>query len=171
MSAVLERPQSLLPSRFSWLMGLYSENYHRLARLFGPQNLALGSYRSSLDDGLDVRLDVLERHRYTLDLHLTYCFVDRETGEHAPSAQLRMYHDAHMAEVLDCRADRRLIRAIGPLQPARSVFQRRVRMSSFLNRWLEYLAEQGHSIGTLEPWFPPLTDACVGDGNRDAVDG
>jgi hypothetical protein len=31
------------------------------------------------------------------------------------------------------------------------VFQRRVRMSSFLNRWLEYLAEQGHSIGTLEP--------------------
>ncbi len=24
-------------------------------------------------------------------------------------------------------------------------------MSSFLNRWLEYLAEQGHSVGTLEP--------------------
>jgi hypothetical protein len=23
-------------------------------------------------------------------------------------------------------------------------------MNSFLNRWLEYLAEQGHSIGTLE---------------------
>ena len=150
MSVVLERPSSLLPSRFSWLMGLYSENYHRLARLFAPQALALGGYRSSLDDGLDVRLDVLERHPYTLDLRLSYCFVDDSTGEAAPSAQLRMYHDAHMAEVLDCRADRRLIRAIGPLQPARSVFQRRVRMSSFLNRWLEYLAEQGHSIGTLE---------------------
>ena len=24
-------------------------------------------------------------------------------------------------------------------------------MSSFLNRWIEYLAEQGHSVGTLEP--------------------
>jgi len=151
MSAVLDRPQSLLPSRFSWLMGLYAENYHRLSRLFAPQNLQLGSYLSSLDDGLDVRLDVLERHRYTLDLHLTYNFIDQETGERAPSAQLRMYHDAHMAEVLDCRADRRLARAIGPLQPARSVFQQRVRMSSFLNRWLEYLAEQGHSMGTLEP--------------------
>lgn len=151
MSAVLEHPQSLLPSRFSWLMGLYAENYHRLARLFAPQGLALGSYVSSLDDGLDVRLDVLERHRYTLDLHLTYCFVDSETGESAPSALLRVYNDAHMAEVLDCRADRRLARAIGPLHPARSIFQRRVRTSSFLNRWLEYLAEQGHSIGTLEP--------------------
>jgi uncharacterized protein YqiB (DUF1249 family) len=157
MSAVLERPQSLLPSRFSWLMGLYSENYHRLARLFAPQDLAIGSYLSSLDDGLDVRLDVLERHRYTLDLHLTYNFVDGTTGEPSPSAQLRMYHDAHMAEVLDCCADRRLVRAIGPLHPARSIFQRRVRMSSFLNRWLEYLAEQGHSIGTLEPGQPPAT--------------
>lgn len=155
MSAVLERPQSLLPSRFSWLMGLYAENYHRLARLFAPQDLAIGTYISSLDDGLDVRLDVLERHRYTLDLHLTYCFIDSETGESAPSAQLRMYHDAHMAEVIDCRADRRFARAIDPRRPARSIFQQRVRMSSFLNRWVEHLAEQGHSIGTLEPQPAP----------------
>ncbi|HEY0179746.1 MAG TPA: DUF1249 domain-containing protein [Dokdonella sp.] len=159
MSAVLDRPSSLLPSRFAWLMGLYSENYHRLARLFAPHDLPVGRYMSSLDDGLDVQLDVLERHRYTLDLHLTYCFVDSETGEQAPSAQLRMYADAHMAEVLDCRADRRLARTIGPLLPARSVFQQRLRMSSFLNRWLEYLAEQGHSIGTLEPTAPPASPA------------
>lgn len=151
MSAVLERPHTILPGRFAWLMGLYAENYHRLARLFAPQRLAVGSYLSSLDDGIDVRLNVVERHRYTLDLHLTYCFVDQETGELAPSAQLRMYQDAHMAEVMHCHADRRLARAIGPLRPARSIFQQRVRMSSFLNRWLEYLAEQGHSIGTLEP--------------------
>jgi uncharacterized protein YqiB (DUF1249 family) len=150
MSAVLERPHDVLPGRFAWLMGLYAENYHRLARLFAPQRLAIGSYLSSLDDGLDVRLDVLERHRYTLDLHLTYCFVDRETGGLAPSAHLRMYHDAHMAEVMHCHTDRRLASAIGPLRPARSIFQQRLRMSSFLNRWLEYLAEQGHSVGTLE---------------------
>ncbi|MDR2013845.1 MAG: DUF1249 domain-containing protein [Rhodanobacter sp.] len=149
MSAVLHHPYSLLPSRFAWLMGLHAENYHRLTRLFTPHTLEIGSYLSSLDDGLDVRLDVLERHRYTLDLYLTYCFIDTETGEHAPAARLRMYHDAHMAEVLDCRADRRLARAIGPYVPARSLFQQRARMSSFLNRWLEYLAEQGHSYGTL----------------------
>jgi uncharacterized protein len=151
MSLVIENPRDVLPGRFAWLMGLYAENYHRLARLFAPQRLAVGSYLSSLDDGLDLRVDVLERHRYTLDLHMTYCFVDHETGEPSPSAQLRMYQDAHMAEVMHCHADRRLARAIGPLRPARSIFQQRLRMSSFLNRWLEYLAEQGHSIGTLEP--------------------
>ncbi|MCK9539081.1 DUF1249 domain-containing protein [Dokdonella sp.] len=151
MSVVLEQPRTLLPGRFEWLMGLYAENYHRLTRLFHPQQLALGAYRSSLDDGLDLRLDVLERHRYTLDLKLTYCFVDDETGHHAPSAQLRMYEDAHLAEVLACHPDRRLARAIGLLRPSRAQFHERVRASSFLNRWLEYLASQGHSAGTLEP--------------------
>jgi uncharacterized protein YqiB (DUF1249 family) len=30
------------------------------------------------------------------------------------------------------------------------VLQHRLHMNGFLNRWLEFLAEQGHSIGTLE---------------------
>lgn len=150
MSAILDRPLDVLPSRFAWLMGLYAENYRRLARLFAPQRLATGRYRSSIGDGLDVRLDVLERHRYTIDLHLSYAFVDSTSGEPAPSAQLRMYNDAHAAEVLACCANRRLVNAIGPVQPAREVFDRRLQRSTFLSRWLEYLAEQGHSIGTLE---------------------
>ncbi|MGA9343042.1 MAG: DUF1249 domain-containing protein [Rhodanobacteraceae bacterium] len=151
MSAVLDRPQELLPSRFGYLMGLYAENYHRLVRLFAPHRLEGNSYLSSVDDGLDVRLDLIERHRYTLDLRLSYCFIDSETGVAAPSAHLRMYQDAHMAEVLHCHSDRRLARVLGPILPARTVFQQRLHMSTFLNRWLEYLAEQAHSIGTLEP--------------------
>lgn len=150
MSTILADRNKILPSRFAWLMGLYGENYHRLARLFAPQRLTAGTYVSSVDDQLDVRLDVIEHHRYTLDLRMTYCFVDGETGELAPSAHLRMYRDAHMAEVLHYHADERLAHALGPLPPAKTLFQRRVRMNSFLNRWLEYLAEQGHSIGTLD---------------------
>ena len=140
-----------LPSRFSWLMGMHSENYHRLARLFAPQRLVAGSYLSTVDDHLDVMLEVTEHHRYTVDLLLTYCLRDAETGGLVPSANIRMYRAARMAEVLHYHADQRLERAIGPLPPARTIFERRVRRSSFLNRWLEYLAEQGHSIGTLEP--------------------
>lgn len=160
MSNILADRNKVLPSRFAWLMGMYGENYHRLARLFAPQRLAAGSYISSIDDQLDVRLDVVEHHRYTLDLFLTYCFVDGKTGELAPSAHLRMYRDAHMAEVMRYHADQHLQRVLGPLPPARSIFERRVRMNSFLNRWLEYLAEQGHSIGTLEPVpYDPLKAA------------
>ena len=149
MTEVIERPSALLPGRFGFLMGLYAENYHRLARLFAPQRLAQGVYVSDVDDGLNVRLEIQERHPYTLELELTYAFVDEQTGQPSPSAQLRMYTDAHVAEALHCHPGRRLWQVLGPFPPAHTVLQHRLRMNGFLSRWLEYLAEQGHSIGTL----------------------
>lgn len=150
MSAVLDNRAALLPGRFEFLMGLYAENYHRLAHLFAPQALAPGRYRSSVDDGLDVHMHVQERHPYTLELELTYGFVDENTGHPSPSAQLRMYTDAHVAEALHCHPGRHLWQVLGPFPEAHTVLQHRLRMNGFLSRWLEYLAEQGHSAGTLE---------------------
>jgi uncharacterized protein len=86
MIATLDSRSPLLPGRFGFLMGLYAENYHRLARLFGPQQLAPGRYVSDVDDGLNVHLHLQERHPYTLELELTYDFVDAHTGQRAPSA-------------------------------------------------------------------------------------
>lgn len=43
-------------SRFSWLMGLYAENFRRMTRLFEPADLAPGMYLSSIGDGIDIRL-------------------------------------------------------------------------------------------------------------------
>jgi uncharacterized protein YqiB (DUF1249 family) len=142
--------EALLPDRFGWLMGLYSENHQRLARLFAPHRLSVGEYVSSVGDGLDVRLAVQERHPYTLELGLTYEVVDASTGNPAPSAQLRCYLDAHMTEALHCQPGRDLWQVLGPLAPTRSVLQHRLRMNGFLSRWLEYLAAQGHSLATLE---------------------
>lgn len=149
MSVVLDRRTALLPGRFEFLMGLYAENYHRLARLFAPKELVPGRYVSSIDDGLDVHLHVLERHPYTLELELTYDLIDEQTGLRTPSAQLRVYTDAHVAEALHCHPGRHLWQVLGPFPPARTVLQHRLRMNGFLTRWLEYLAEQGHSLGTL----------------------
>ena len=96
-----------------------------------------------------VRLDVIEHHRYTLELHLTYCMTDSHTGGPSPSAWLRLYRDAHVAEATHCHPGQRLWRELGPFPPANTIFQQRMRMASFLSRWLEYLGEQGHSRGTL----------------------
>ena len=151
MSVVLDRRTTLLPGRFEFLMGLYAENYHRLTRLFAPQKLAVGDYVSDVDDGLPVHLVVQECHPYTRELELTYGFVDTQTGIRAPSAQLRVYTDAHVAEALHCHPGRHLWQVLGPFPPAHTVFQHRLQMNGFLARWLEYLGEQGHSSGTLEP--------------------
>ena len=149
MSTVQEKASAQLPGRFAYLMGLYAENYHRLIRLFAPQNLTPGSYVSSVDDGLDVRMDIVECHPYTVELHLTYAITDPETGSPSPSAWLRLYRDAHVAEATHCHPSKRLWQDLGPFPPAKTVFQQRMRMATFLNRWMEYLAEQGHSQGTL----------------------
>lgn len=150
MRAVLDSPLNLLPGRFGFLMGLYAENYHRLTRLFAPQQLGMGRYASDVDDGLSVHLQLQERHPYTLELELTYDFVDVETGRRAPSAQLRVYTDAHVAEALHCYPGQHLWQVLGPFPAAHTVFQHRLRMNGFLSRWLEYLAEQGHSVDTLK---------------------
>lgn len=151
-SAPRTRPlaAAFLPDRFDWLMGLYAENHRRLARLFAPHRLRVGEYVSSVDDGLDVRLSVQERHPYTLELGLSYAMVDAMTGNPAPSAQLRTYLDARMTEALHCEPGRALWQVLGPLVPARNVMLHRLRMNGFLSRWLEYLAGQGHSLATLE---------------------
>jgi uncharacterized protein YqiB (DUF1249 family) len=149
------RKQSDLPrGRFAYLMGLYADNYWRLTRLFGPDRLAPGRYVSCCGDGLELHVDVLERHPYTLELRLSYAFADTATGHPEPSAHVKLYRDARVAEVTACYAESRLEDVIGRHADPRTVFEHRLRMNSFLNKWLEYLDERGHSRFTLQAVEP-----------------
>jgi uncharacterized protein len=145
-------------SRFGYLMGLYGENYRRLQRLFEVDRLQGDSFRSSIDDGLDLRLQIIERHRYTIEMRLTYELVDPVTGEPDPSAYLRCYRDARVAEVTHCYIGRRWQDVLGLDASARTVVGHRLRMNGFLSKWLEFLAEQGHSRFTLVADDSPLPD-------------
>ncbi|AKC85421.1 DUF1249 domain-containing protein [Pseudoxanthomonas suwonensis] len=138
-------------SRFGWLMGLYAENHARLQRLFVPARLGEGSHVSSVGDGLDLRLDVLERHPYTLELRLTYDLRDPLTGEPDPSAYLRLYTDARQVETTHCYVGRRWQDVMGLYPPPAELVGHRLRMNTFLGKWLEYLAERGHGVATLRP--------------------
>jgi len=136
-------------SRLSWLMGLYAENHRHLVRLFAPGELAVGSYVSSVGDGLDVRLDVLQRHAYTVELRLTYDISDPVTGQPDPSAYVRLYRDARQAETTHCYVGRRWQDVVGMYPPPAQLISHRMRMNTFLGKWLEYLAERGHGVATL----------------------
>ena len=138
-------------SRFGWLMGLYAENHGRLVRLFEPGGLAAGRYVSSIGDGLDVFLDVVEQHAYTVELRLSYGLLDPVTGEPDPSAHVRLYRDARQAEATHCYVGRRWQDVIGMYPPPAEVVTHRLRMNTFLGKWLQYLAEQGHGVATLLP--------------------
>ncbi|TWT23702.1 DUF1249 domain-containing protein [Luteimonas marina] len=135
--------------RFSWLMALYAENFRRMTRLFEPAELDTGRYVSSIGNGLDVQLDVLHQHVYTTELRLTYTLRDPVTGEPDPSAFLRLYRDARQAEATHCYVGRRWQDVIGMYPPPAEVLDHRMRMNTFLGKWLQYLAESGHGVATL----------------------
>ena len=136
-------------SRFGWLMGLYAENFMKLTRLFKPADLVTGVYLSSIGDGLDVRLDILAQHRFTTELRLTYSVRDPVTGEPDPSAFIRLYRDARQAEATHCYVGRRWQDVIGMYPLPEAVIGHRLRMNTFLNKWLDYLAESGHGVARL----------------------
>jgi uncharacterized protein YqiB (DUF1249 family) len=137
--------------RFAWLMGMYAENYWRLVRSLGPDRLAVGRYLSSVGDGLDLSVEMVERHPYTLELRLSYLFEDQATGAPDPSAFVRVYQDAQLAEVTACYVGSRLQDVLGLHPEPRSVMQHRLRMNAFLAKWLDYLDSRGHSRFTLRP--------------------
>ena len=135
--------------KFGWLMALYAENHGLLQRLFEPADLKPGSYGSDIGDGLPLQLDVLEQHRYTTELRLTYNMLDPVTGEPDPSAYLRVYHDARQVEATHCYVGRRWQDVIGMYPPPAEVIGHRLRMNTFLGKWMHYLAEGGHGVATL----------------------
>ena len=161
-------------SRFGWLMALYAENHSRLLRLFEPGDLAVGSYLSSVGDGLDLRLDVIERHAYTSELRMAYVALpDPVTGQPDPSAYLRLYRDACQVEATHCYVGRRWQDAIGMFPPPAEVVGHRMRMNTFLGKWLQYLAERGHGVATLEamdgsssPSRPPVLSSVRSSPDR-----
>lgn len=152
MDSVLARRVPLPSlSRFGWLMGLYAENHARLQRLFEPADLACGDYVSVIGDGLDLHLQIVEQHAYTVELRMSYGLIDPLTGLHDPSAHLRLYRDARQVEATHCYAGHRWQDVIGMFPPPQRILDHRLRMNTFLGKWLQYLAEQGHGVATLKP--------------------
>lgn len=141
-------------SRLGWLMGLYAENHALLQRLFAPAELPVGRHVSVVGDGLDVQLDLVEHHAYTVELRMSYALVDPVTGRPDPSAHVRLYRDARQAEATHCYVGRRWQDVIGLYPPPAAVMDHRLQMNTFLGKWLGYLAERGHGRATLRAADP-----------------
>jgi uncharacterized protein len=150
MDSTVARNVLQRPSRFGYLMGLYGANYWQLTRLIGPRQLAVGRYCSRGQSGVPLHVEVLERHPFTTDLRLSYDLVDELTGQPDPSAHVRLFSDARVAEATACYFGSRLEDVLGRSAPAATVFRHRLQMNAFLAKWLDYLEQCGHSRFSLE---------------------
>lgn len=150
-------------SRLGWLMGLYGENFDRLERLLDSRRFGPGAYRSIGHDGLPLDLDVLAVHAYMSELRLSYAIIDPVSGRPDPSMYVRIYRDARVAEATHCYVGRQWQDVLGLYPSPKVLFGHRLRMNSFLNKWLDYLDVQGHAPHSFLPRFDAATEADVMD--------
>ncbi len=118
------------PRSFTSLMTLYESNYIRLGRLVPGLRRLQGALRSEVAGEPALELAVVEQCRYTTALQLTYLFGEGAGAQREPGLELRVYHDARLAEACHAGAGR----------------DRGERWSCnmLLNKWLEYCVDSGH---------------------------
>lgn len=143
-------------NRFTWLMDLYADNFLRLQALADLESLGSGGFISEGRDGLLLRMEVLERHHYTIEMKLSYTLRDDHTGALDPSANIRIYLDSKQAEASHCYVGRRWQDVLGMHPSPAQMVSHRLRMNGFLNKWLPYLKQQGHDRSS---WQPDCTPA------------
>jgi uncharacterized protein YqiB (DUF1249 family) len=142
------------PVSFVSLMTLYESNYIRLRALVGDVRGLSGRLVSRVPTDCDLHLGVLMHAPYTSILRLTYLFGD-ETGTIAePDLEVRVYHDARLAEASHCA---RWVRHPG-LEAIRSqtslTLGERWLRNMLLNKWVDYCMERGHRFAAFEAARP-----------------
>ena len=151
MSAALSRIERLPKlSRLGWLMGLYAENHRKLEHLLAPAGLAEGQYLCVPAGRLPLRLEIICQHRFTSELALSYGMRDAAHGMSDPAAHIRCYHDTRQAEVTHFHVSRRWQDVLGLAPSPQEMFDHRLRMNTFLSKWLDYLHEQGYGEHALQ---------------------
>ena len=137
------------PVSFVSLMSLYESNYLRLRALVGDVRAhARGEHVSRIDTDCDLHFAVIEHAPYTSTTRLTYRFENATGTLDDPDLEIRVYHDARLAEVSACgrwvrHESLEHVRAGIPVQ----LGERWLR-NMLLNKWLDYCLERGHAFPT-----------------------
>ena len=134
------------PRSFVGLMSLYESNYLRLQQLIPELERLDGYYRSCVAGDCDLHVEIIERSRYTVTLSLSYFFFEFERRIADPDMQVRAYLDGKLAEAISLYGDHRHAELRRLSLVHRQGLDARWRQNVILNKWLEYLMDQGHLI-------------------------
>ena len=136
------------PGSFSGLMTVYESNFIKLCRLIESLESLVESSTACISQtpsDCDLHLGVMRREPYTTTLNLTYWFPEAGASPVAdPDLTVRVYHDARLAEAVAATDEHRhaMLRELAIRHSLE--LGRRWRRNIMLNKWLDYLLENGH---------------------------
>lgn len=137
------------PGSFAALMSLYESNHRRLGVLAGELRSLEGCHRSSVQGDVELELRVTERSPYTPMLQLTYVFGEESAIPSAPDMEVRIYHDARLAEAHSWASSHEHPRLRDWRSLAGPALDQRWARNVMLNKWLDYCLECGHGFRRL----------------------
>ena len=136
------------------------EEIYRQLQLLIPDDYAFhDSLVSNISGSPPLRMQIIERHPYTTFLRLTYEFREGDDRSYSPDAHIRFYQDAHLAEATSYDTGQGCTRTAHPSYPPRQMLLQAWKKNRALDRWLDYLLRQGHSLSTMKPADEPLRDS------------
>jgi uncharacterized protein len=132
------------PRSFVGLMTLYESNYIRLGWLVADVAALADRSVSRVADDCPLEITVVDRARFTTTLTMSYLFEEAGVTLRDPGLEIRVYHDARLAEAASLPDSGRhpALRRLQPAQPAKA--DGRWPANMLLNKWLEYCADRGH---------------------------
>lgn len=140
-------PQTIVkPRSFVGLMALYESNYLRLLRLVPEIDRLDGCFRSRVAGDCDLHIEILERCRYTVTLSLTYHLETDDGLLIDPDMTVRVYLDGQLTEAMAVGESQRHAALRRLVREHRRELDDRWQRNIVLNKWLEYLSDQGHLI-------------------------
>lgn len=145
-------------STFCDLMELYERNYIGLRRLM-PEIGNMGTRAVSAVPGcLDLHYRLMERTRYTTTFILTYQLDQNSRAVSEPNLEIRLYHDAQLAEVLSAMLHRHhykndaVVSVDQLITPDQSILQSKWMLNRFLYKWLDFCLNRGHLFRPGSGW-------------------
>lgn len=127
-------------------MALYESNYLRLLRLIPEIDRLDGCFRCRVAGDCDLHVEILERRQYTVTLSLTYHLETDDGLLLDPDMLVRVYLDGQLAEAMAIGKQQRHAAMRRLMCVHRAELGQRWRRNIVLNKWLDYLSEQGHLI-------------------------
>ena len=142
-------PKPARPGSFAGLMTLYESNFVRLRWLLPHLPRVHTAMVSFSGTDAPLYLQVTEVSRHTTTLVLTYLFQNGVQLDADPNLCVRVYHDAMMAEAMDCSSRHRHPLLQKYFTASGSELEQRWQRNMMLNKWLEFCADSGHGFDAL----------------------
>jgi Uncharacterized protein conserved in bacteria len=119
-------------------------NYQKLFKLIPDLMLFKEAAIGLAPNHTTLHLDIIERTPYTMTVELSHCFNRNKDELLAPAVKIRVYLDAHLAEVLSDHARAGVGQVFKDPGLSREIMNYKWRLNYFLQKWLDHCLKKDY---------------------------